>query len=179
MARMKEFFIKECLPKLKGEYGYKNTMAVPRLRKIVVNMGLGEALLNPKVMEIATGELGVITGQKPKVTKASKSIATFKLRKGSSIGAVVTLRKDRMYEFFDRLVNVALPRVRDFKGVSPKSFDGRGNYTLGIKDQTIFPEIDFDKIDKPRGMNITIVTSAKTDKEARSLLELMGMPFRQ
>jgi large subunit ribosomal protein L5 len=177
-ARLREIFAKECLPKLKSEFGYKNNMAVPRLRKIVVNMGLGEALVNQKALETASGELGMITGQKPLITKASKSIATFKLRKGQSIGAMVTLRKDKMYEFFDRLVNIALPRVRDFKGVSPKSFDGRGNYTIGIKEQIIFPEIDFDRVDKMRGMNITIVTSAKTDKEARALLEFMGMPFR-
>lgn len=178
MTRLKVLFIKECVPKLKNAFGYKNDMAVPRLRKIVVNMGLGEALTNPKALDIAAGELSMITGQKPKITRASKSIATFKLRKGSSIGAMITLRRDRMYEFFDRLVNVTLPRVRDFKGVSPKSFDGRGNYTLGIKDQTIFPEIDFDKVDKTRGMNITIVTSARTDKEAKALLEFLGMPFR-
>lgn len=179
MARLKEVFAKECVPKLMDKFGYKNKMAVPRLRKIVVNMGLGEALDEPKTIEIATRELAQITGQKPKVTKAAKSIATFKLRKGLAIGACVTLRKDRMYEFFDRLVNVALPRVRDFKGVPVKSFDGRGNYTLGIKEQTIFPEIDFDKIDKQRGMNITIVTSAQSDDESRELLRLMGMPFRQ
>ncbi len=178
MTRLKEIFIKEYLPKMKDTFKYKNDMAVPRLSKIVVNMGLGEALTNPKVIEIASRELSSITGQKPRVNKASKSIATFKLRKGVPIGACVTLRKDRMYEFFDRLVNVALPRVRDFRGVSGKAFDGRGNYTLGIKEQSIFPEIDFDKIDQTRGMNITIVTTAKTDKESKELLKLMGMPFR-
>jgi len=178
MARLKETYEKNCLPKLKEKFGYKNNMAVPRLRRIVVNMGLGEALENPKAIEIASRELEAITGQKPKVTRASKSIATFKLRKGVAIGACVTLRKDRMYEFFDRLVNVALPRVRDFKGVSGKAFDGSGNYTLGIKEQIIFPEIDFDKIDKTRGMNVTIVTSAKKDEESKELLKLMGMPFR-
>jgi large subunit ribosomal protein L5 len=178
ISRLRERFAKETLQKLKEEFKYGNDMAVPRLRKIVVNMGLGEALTNAKALEIASQDLAMITGQKPKVTKAAKSIATFKLRKGASIGATVTLRKDRMYEFFDRLVNVALPRVRDFRGVSPKSFDGKGNYTLGIKEHIIFPEIDFDKVDKIRGMNITIVTSAKSDNEARTLLEFMGMPFR-
>ena len=179
MARLKEHYYKECVPKLKEAFGYKNDMAVPKLRKIVVNMGLGEALENPKAMETASKELSMITGQKPRINRASKSIASFKLRKGVAIGACVTLRKNMMYEFFDRLVNVALPRVRDFKGVSFKSFDGKGNYTLGIKEQIIFPEIDFDKIDKTRGMNITIVTSANTDEESKELLKLMGMPFKK
>jgi large subunit ribosomal protein L5 len=153
-------------------------MEIPKIEKIVVNMGLGEAIQNAKILDSAVEELSAIVGQKPVITKAKKSIATFKLRQGMSIGCRVTLRKDRMYEFFDRLVNVALPRVRDFRGISPKSFDGRGNFSLGLEEQIIFPEIDYDKVDKIRGMNISIVTTAKTDDEARFLLRLMGMPFR-
>jgi len=154
-------------------------MAVPRLVKIVLNMGLGEAIQNPKALDVATNELAVITGQKPIITRAKKSIASFKLRQGMAIGATVTLRGDRMYEFLDRLISIALPRVRDFRGVSTKSFDGRGNYTLGLKDQLIFPEIDFGKVDKARGMNVSIITTAKTDEEALALLRHLGMPFRQ
>ena len=178
MARLKELYHKELVAKLMKEFNYKNKMQVPRLQKIVVNMGLGEAIQNIKVLDSATDELMAITGQKPVPTKAKKSIANFKLRKGMSIGCLVTLRKDRMYEFFDRLVNIALPRVRDFRGVSSRSFDGRGNYSLGIKEQIIFPEVDYDKIDKIKGLNITIVTSAKTDEEGKVLLGLFGMPFR-
>ena len=179
MARLKERYQKELLPKLMKEFSYKNKWQAPRLQKIVVNMGLGEAIQNIKVLDSATNELMAITGQKPVPTKAKKSIANFKLRKGMSIGCLVTLRKDRMYEFFDRLVNVALPRVRDFRGISSKSFDGRGNFSLGIKEQIIFPEVDYDKIDKIKGLNISIITSAKTDEEGRSLLGLLGMPFRE
>ncbi len=178
MARLKELYHKELVPKLKKEFNYKSGMQVPRLQKILVNMGLGEAVQNIKVLDSATNELMVITGQKPVSTKARKSIANFKLRKGMPIGAMVTLRANRMYEFFDRLVNVSLPRVRDFRGVSGKSFDGRGNYSLGIKEQIIFPEIDYDKIDKIKGLNINIVTTAKTDEEGKALLKLLGMPFR-
>lgn len=178
MARQKEYYHKELIPKLMKEFNYKNKMQVPRLQKIVVNMGLGEAIQNIKVLDSATNELMAITGQKPVPTKAKKSIANFKLRKGMSIGCLVTLRKDRMYEFFDRLVNIALPRVRDFRGVSSRSFDGRGNYSLGIKEQIIFPEVDYDKIDKIKGLNITIVTTAKTDEEGKALLGLFGMPFK-
>ena len=178
MARLRELYHKELVAKLMKEFNYKNKMQVPRLQKIVVNMGLGEAIQNIKVLDSATNEIMAITGQKPVPTKAKKSIANFKLRKGMSIGCLVTLRKDRMYEFFDRLVNIALPRVRDFRGVSSRSFDGRGNYSLGIKEQIIFPEVDYDKIDKIKGLNITIVTSAKTDEEGKALLELFGMPFR-
>ncbi len=178
-ARIKEFYQKNVVPTLTKEFGYKNAMAVPRLVKISVNIGLGEATQNAKLMDGAVTELGQIAGQRPVVTKAKKSIAAFKLREGMSIGCMVTLRGDRMYEFFDRLVNVALPRVRDFRGVSTKSFDGRGNYTLGVKDQLIFPEIDYAKVDKTKGMNISITTTAKTDAEALTLLKSMGMPFRQ
>jgi len=178
VARLRELYHKELVAKLMKEFNYKNKMQVPRLQKIVVNMGLGEAIQNIKVLDSATNEIMAITGQKPVPTKAKKSIANFKLRKGMSIGCLVTLRKDRMYEFFDRLVNIALPRVRDFRGVSSRSFDGRGNYSLGIKEQIIFPEVDYDKIDKIKGLNITIVTSAKTDEEGKALLELFGMPFR-
>jgi len=160
------------------KFGYKNIMQVPKLEKVVVNMGLGEAIQNSKIIDAAINDIMTITGQRPVVTKAKKSIAAFKLRAGMSVGAKVTLRGDRMYEFMDRLVNIALPRVRDFRGVSPKSFDGRGNYSMGVKEQLIFPEIDYDKIDKARGMDIIIVTTAKTDEEARELLKLMGMPFR-
>ncbi len=178
MARLKELYRKEIVPLLMKEFKYKNPMQVPKLEKITVNMGLGEAIQNIKVLDSAVDTLTAITGQKAVVTKAKKSIANFKLREGMPIGAMVTLRRERMYEFFDRLVNVTLPRVRDFKGVSPKAFDGRGNYTLGIREQIIFPEVDYDKVDKIRGMNITIVTTAKTDEEGRALLRHLGMPFR-
>lgn len=178
MARLKELYKSEIVPAMIKKFGYKNPMEVPRLEKIVVNMGLGEAIQNPKVLDYAMEELSLIVGQKPVITKAKKSIASFKLRKGMSIGCCVTLRRERMYEFFDRLVNVSLPRIRDFRGVSPRSFDGRGNFAIGIKEQIIFPEINYDKVDKLRGMNIVIVTTAKTDDEARELLRLLGMPFR-
>jgi large subunit ribosomal protein L5 len=178
MARLKDYYEKEEVSALIKAFDYKNRMEVPRLEKIVINMGLGEAIQNIKILDSAVQELSLITGQKPVITKARRSIATFKLRQGMSIGCSVTLRKERMYEFFDRLVNVNLPRVRDFRGISPKSFDGRGNFALGLKEQIIFPEIDYDKIDKVRGMNIVIVTTAKTDDEARQLLKLMGVPFR-
>ncbi|HEU19033.1 MAG TPA: 50S ribosomal protein L5 [Deltaproteobacteria bacterium] len=178
MARLKEYYKKEVIPALMKEFNYRNTMQVPKIEKIVVNMGLGEATQNIKVLDNAADELSVIVGQKPVITKAKKSIATFKVRKGMSIGCSVTLRSERMYEFFDRLVNVAIPRIRDFRGISPRSFDGRGNFSLGVREQFIFPEIEYDKIDKVRGMNITIVTSAKSDDEARQLLRLMGVPFR-
>lgn len=177
MSRLRELYKTESLPALVKHFGYKNVMAVPKLVKINVNMGLGEAITNAKVLDTATDELSTITGQRPIVTKARRSIAAFKLRQGMPIGVTVTLRGDRMYEFFDRLVNIALPRVRDFRGVSPKSFDGRGNYTLGLRDQLIFPEIDYSKADKARGMNVTIVTTAKTDDEAYELLKTLGMPF--
>ena len=178
-ARLRERFQKEVAPALMKEFEFKNPMAVPRLHKIVVNMGLGEATQNAKVLDPAVNELGQLAGQKPVVTKAKKSIAAFKVRAGMPIGAMVTLRGDRMYEFFDRLVNIALPRVRDFRGVSTRSFDGRGNYTLGLREQLIFPEIDYAKVDRTKGMNVTIVTTAKNDNEARALLKHMGMPFRQ
>jgi len=178
MARLKDHYIKEVVPALIKEFNYKNRMQVPKLEKIVVNMGVGEAIQNIKALDSAVADLSLIVGQKPVITKARKSIATFKLRQGMSIGCRVTLRGDRMYEFFDRLVNVALPRVRDFRGISPKSFDGRGNFALGLKEQIIFPEIEYDKIDKIRGMNVVITTSARTDEEARQLLKLMGLPFR-
>ncbi|MDX2040939.1 MAG: 50S ribosomal protein L5 [Acidobacteriota bacterium] len=178
-SRLKEKYLKEIAPAMTKEFGYSNPMSVPKLEKIVINVGLGEAIANAKAIDIAVGDLQTIAGQKPVVTKAKKSIAAFKLREGMNIGAMVTLRGDRMYEFLDRFVSLALPRVRDFRGVSPKAFDGRGNYTVGLKDQLIFPEIDFGKIDKARGMNVCIVTTAKTDEEARSLLRHLGMPFRQ
>ncbi|HJT53475.1 MAG TPA: 50S ribosomal protein L5 [Candidatus Acidoferrales bacterium] len=178
-ARLRERFGKEIAPALAKELGAKNPMAVPRLHKIVVNMGVGEATQNTKVLDPLVRDLGEITGQKPVVTKAKKSIAAFKVREGMSIGAMVTLRGDRMYEFLDRLINVALPRVRDFRGVSTKSFDGRGNYTLGLRDQLIFPEIDYAKVEKLKGMNVTIVTTARDDNQARALLKHLGMPFRQ
>jgi len=178
MARLKEHYQKVAVPELVKEFGYKNVMQVPKMDKIVINMGLGEAIQNVKALDSATDELSRITGQKPVITKARKSISTFKLRQGMSIGCRVTLRGDRMYEFFDRLVNVALPKVRDFRGISPKSFDGRGNFATGLREQIIFPEIDYDKIEKTRGMNIVITTTAKTDDEARYLLKIMGMPFR-
>jgi len=176
--RLRSKFEKEVAPALLKELELKNPMAVPRLHKIVVNMGVGEATQNAKVLDPAVNELGQITGQKPVVTRAKKSIAAFKVRQGQSIGAMVTLRGDRMYEFFDRLVNIVLPRVRDFRGVSSKSFDGRGNYTIGLHDQLIFPEISYEKVDKLKGMNVTIVTTAQNDNQARSLLKHMGMPFR-
>jgi large subunit ribosomal protein L5 len=178
MARLKELYEKEMIPQLTKEFSYKNVMEVPKLEKIVINMGLGEAIQNIKILDSAAAELMSIAGQKPVITKARKSIASFKLREGMPIGCMVTLRKGKMYEFLDRLVNVALPRVRDFKGVSPKGFDGRGNYSLGVKEQLIFPEINYDKVDKIKGMNITVVTTAKTDEEGRALLKLLGMPFR-
>jgi large subunit ribosomal protein L5 len=178
-ARLKQHYQKSVIPALVKEFGYKNVMAVPKIQKVSVNIGLGEATQNAKLMDGAVNELSQIAGQKPVVTKAKKSIAAFKLREGMSIGAMVTLRGDRMYEFLDRLMNVALPRVRDFRGVSSKSFDGRGNYTLGVRDQLIFPEIDYNKVEKVKGMNISITTSAKTDAEGLALLKQMGMPFRQ
>jgi large subunit ribosomal protein L5 len=177
-ARLRDRFEKEIAPSLMKEFELKNPMAVPRINKVVVNMGVGEATQNAKVLDPAVAELQQITGQKPIITKAKKSIAAFKVREGMPIGAMVTLRGDRMYEFLDRLINVALPRVRDFRGVSTKSFDGRGNYTLGLRDQLIFPEIDYAKVDKLKGMNVTIVTTARTDDQARALLKGFGMPFR-
>jgi large subunit ribosomal protein L5 len=178
-ARLREHYTKKVIPALTKEFGYKNVMAVPKIEKVSVNIGLGEATQNSKLMDGAVNELGAIAGQKPVICKARKSIAAFKLREGMPIGTMVTLRGDRMFEFLDRLMNVALPRVRDFRGVSTKSFDGRGNYTLGVKDQLIFPEIDYSKVEKTKGMNISITTSARTDAEALSLLRNMGMPFRQ
>jgi large subunit ribosomal protein L5 len=178
VVRLRDKYRGEVIPALKKEFGYTNVMAVPKVTKVVVNMGLGEATQNAKVVDTGAEELGKITGQKAAVRKAKKSIAQFKVRQGMPIGAMVTLRGDRMYEFLDRLMNIALPRVRDFRGVSPKGFDGRGNYTLGLKDQLIFLEIDYLKVDKGRGMNVSVVTTAKTDAEARKLLQLMGMPFR-
>ena len=179
MARMKEMYKTDLVPQLLKDLQLKNVMEVPRVEKVVINMGLGEAIQNIKVLESAVDELSRLTGQKAVITKAKKSIATFKLREGMPIGCMVTLRRDRAYEFLDRLINVALPRVRDFKGVSSKAFDGRGNYTLGIREQIIFPEIDLDKIDKVKGLNVTIVTTARTDEEGRALLTGLGMPFRK
>ena len=176
-ARLKELYTKEVRKKIQDEFGIKNPMAVPKIEKVVLNMGIGEAIQNAKILDSAVEELGQITGQKPVVTKAKKSIASFKLREGQSIGTRVTLRGEKMYEFLDRLINIALPRVRDFRGVPTKSFDGRGNYTLGIRDHLIFPEIDVAKVDKSKGMNITIVTTAKNDEQARFLLRELGMPF--
>ena len=178
-SRLHDKYVKEIAPTLQKELSIENRMAVPKVHKVVINMGVGEATQNAKVLDPAMNELGQIVGQKPVVTRAKKSIAAFKVREGQAIGAMVTLRGDRMYEFLDRLINVALPRVRDFRGVSTKSFDGRGNYTLGVKDQLIFPEIDYAKVDKMKGMNITIVTTAQNDNDARALLKHMGMPFRQ
>jgi large subunit ribosomal protein L5 len=178
VPRLKERYQKEIVPALMKEFNYRNVMAVPRLRKIVVNMGLGEAIQNAKLLDSATQELGHITGQKPVITRARKSIANFKLRKNMPIGAMVTLRGDRMYEFIDRLMNVALPRVRDFRGLSTRAFDGRGNYTLGLRDQLVFPEVDYAKVEKIKGMNISIVTDAQSDAEALALLRHFGMPFR-
>jgi large subunit ribosomal protein L5 len=177
-ARLKDRYQKEVSAAIAKEFGIKNPMAIPRVEKIVINMGMGEAIGNAKILDTAAEELRAVTGQKPVVTKAKKSIASFKLRQGMPIGVMVTLRGDRMYEFLDRLVSIALPRVRDFRGVSPKAFDGRGNYTIGIREQLIFPEIDFNKVDKLRGMNISIVTTARTDEQARALLRALGMPFR-
>jgi large subunit ribosomal protein L5 len=179
MARLKDKYKNEIAPALAKEFDIKNPMAIPKIEKVVVNMGMGEASANAKLLDVATDELRVITGQKPVITKAKKSIAAFKLRQGMAIGTMVTLRGDRMYEFLDRLISVALPRVRDFRGISGKAFDGRGNYTLGVREQLIFPEIDFNKVDKTRGMNISIVTTAQNDDQARSLLKALGMPFRQ
>ena len=179
MARLKDKYLNEVVPGLQEKFNYKNVMAIPKLDKIVVNIGLGEAVQNPKALDAAVSDLTLITGQKPVVTKAKKSIAGFKVREGMPIGVKVTLRGERMYEFADRLLNVALPRVRDFRGVSPKSFDGRGNYSLGIKEQLIFPEIEYDKIDKVRGLEVVFATTAKTDEEGRELLKLMGAPFAE
>jgi large subunit ribosomal protein L5 len=178
MADLKRIYEDEIVPKLRETFGYKNAMEIPRLEKIVVNMGLGEAIQNIKILDTAAEELKMIAGQKPVITRAKKSIAAFKLRAGMPIGCMVTLRRGRMYDFFQKLVNVALPRVRDFRGISGKAMDGFGNYSLGIKEHIIFPEIDYDKIDKIKGLNVTIVTSAKTDEEGKQLLKLMGMPFR-
>ena len=179
IPRLKETYLKEVVPALTRKFGYKNRMAVPRLEKIVINMGMGEATQNVKLLDVAAEELAAITGQKAVITRARKSIAAFKVRQGNPIGAAVTLRGDRMYEFYDRLVNVALPRVRDFRGVPARSFDGRGNYTLGVREQMMFLEVNYAKVDRARGMNVCIVTSARTDEEARELLTLLGMPFRR
>ena len=178
MSQLKDFYLKEAVPKLVNAFKYNNIMEVPRLRKVVLNMGLGEAIQNIKLLDAAAEELKTIAGQKPVITRAKKSIAAFKLREGMPIGCMVTLRRDRMYDFFYKLVNVALPRVRDFRGISDKAFDGRGNYSLGIKEHIIFPEIDYDKIDRIKGLNISVVTSAKNDEEGKELLRLLGMPFR-
>jgi len=178
MSRLKEKYQKEVVPALTKEFGYKNVMAVPKIEKVVVNMGLGEATSNAKLVDVGSDEIARITGQKPVTRRAKKSISQFKVRKGQPIATMVTLRGERMWEFLDRLVSIALPRVRDFKGVSPKGFDGRGNYTLGLRDQLLFPEIDYMKVDKARGMNVSVVTTAKTDQEARKLLQFIGMPFR-
>ena len=178
-ARLKERYQKEVAPAIAKEFGIKNPMAIPRVSKVVLNMGMGEAIANAKILDTAADEVRAIVGQKPVITKAKKSIASFKLRQGMPIGVMVTLRGDRMYEFLDRLVSIALPRVRDFRGVSPKAFDGRGNYTIGVREQLIFPEIDFNKVEKMRGMNISIVTTARNDEQARALLKSLGMPFRQ
>ena len=178
MSRLKDMYQADIVPKLRSEFSYKNVMEVPKIKKIVLNMGLGEAIQNIKILDSAAVELNAISGQKSVITKAKKSIASFKLRQGMPIGCMVTLRREKMYEFLDRLMNVSLARVRDFKGVSGKAFDGKGNYTLGIKEQLIFPEINYDSVDKIKGLNITIVTSAKTDEEGKALLKYMGMPFR-
>jgi large subunit ribosomal protein L5 len=179
MSRLKDKYRHEVVPALTKEFGYKNVMAVPRIHKVVVNMGLGEATSNAKIVDTGADELARITGQKPVTRRSKKSIAAFKVRRGMPIASMVTLRGERMWEFLDRLMNIALPRVRDFKGVPPRGFDGRGNYTLGLRDQLLFPEIDYMKVDKARGMNVSVVTTAKTDEEARKLLQFMGMPFRQ
>jgi large subunit ribosomal protein L5 len=178
MSQLKEFYEKEAVPKLIKAFDYKNVMQIPRLEKVVLNMGLGEAIQNIKLLDAAVEELKIIAGQKPVITRAKKSIAAFKLREGMPIGCMVTLRRKKMYDFFYKLVNIALPRVRDFRGISAKAFDGRGNYSLGIKEHMIFPEIDFDKIDRIKGLNISVVTSAKTDEEGKELLRILGMPFR-
>jgi large subunit ribosomal protein L5 len=178
MSRLQEYYKEKIVPQLREELGLENAMQIPRITKITLNMGLGEAIANKKVLESATDDLSRISGQKPVVTKARKSVANFKVREGWPIGCKVTLRRERMYEFLDRLVSVAIPRIRDFRGLSPKSFDGRGNYSLGLREQIVFPEIDYDKVDKIRGMDITVVTSARTDEEGRELLKLMNMPFR-
>ena len=178
MSRLKDRYVAEVVPALRKEFGYTNVMAVPKIAKVVVNMGLGEGTQNAKIVDTGAEELGKITGQKAAVTRSKKSISQFKLRKNMPIGAMVTLRGPRMYEFLDRLIAIALPRVRDFRGVSPRGFDGRGNFTMGLRDQLIFPEIDYMKVDKARGMNVSVITTAKTDEEARKLLQLMGMPFR-
>lgn len=179
MARLRELYEKEIKKMLLEKFGYKSPMQVPKIEKIVLNMGLGEAIQNAKILDTASEDLKLISGQKPVITRARKSIAAFKLRKGMPIGCMVTLRGDRMYDFLEKLIHVALPRIRDFRGVSPKSFDGRGNYTIGIREHIIFPEIDYDKVDKIKGLNVTITTTAKTDEEARALLEGFGMPFRK
>ena len=179
MSRLKDRYVKEVVPALRKEFGYANVMAVPKIQKVVVNMGLGEATSNVKIVDTGADELARITGQKAVTRRSKKSIAAFKVRKGQPVGTSVTLRGDRMWEFLDRLMAIALPRVRDFKGVSPRGFDGRGNYTLGLRDQLLFPEIDYMKVDKARGMNVSVVTTAKTDQEARKLLQFIGMPFRQ
>ena len=178
MSQLKEFYLKEAVPELIKAFSYKNVMEVPRLQKIILNMGLGEAIQNIKLLDSAVDELKLIAGQQPVITRAKKSIAAFKLREGMPIGCMVTLRRERMYDFFYKLVNIALPRVRDFRGISAKAFDGRGNYSLGVQEHIIFPEIDYDKIDKIKGLNISVVTSAKTDDEGRELLRLLGMPFK-
>ena len=178
MNRLKERYLKDVVPGLKKEFGYTNVMAIPKVEKVVVNMGLGEATQNVKLIDAGADEVGRITGQRPVTTRAKKSIAAFKVRKGMPVGTMVTLRGDRMYEFLDRLMNIALPRVRDFKGVSTRGFDGRGNFTQGLRDQLLFPEIDYMKVDKARGMNVSVVTTARTNEEARRLLQLLGMPFR-
>jgi len=179
MARLKEKYINEVAPALQAKFKYKSPMQLPKLEKVVINMGVGDVKENPKAMDAAVNDLALISGQKPIITKAKKSVSNFKIRQGMNIGCKVTLRGNRMYEFVDKLFNIALPRVRDFRGVSPNSFDGRGNYSLGIREQLIFPEIDYDKVDKVRGMDITFVTTAKSDEEARELLKLLGMPFSQ
>src|SRR6476469_9322282 len=179
MSRLKDKYSQEVVPALTKEFGYSNVMAIPKIEKVVINMGLGEATSNAKIADTGAEEIGKITGQKAVVRRATKSIAQFKLRQGMPVGAMVTLRGERMYEFLDRLITIALPRVRDFRGVSPKGFDGRGNFTMGLKDQLLFPEIDYMKVDKARGMNVSVVTTAKTDEEARKLLQLIGLPFRQ
>ncbi|HLI06089.1 MAG TPA: 50S ribosomal protein L5 [Ktedonobacteraceae bacterium] len=178
-SRLREKYQQEVVPALKKEFNYSNPMQVPTVKKVVVNIGLGEVIQNPKALDAAVGDLAAITGQRPIITRAKRSVAAFKLREGMQIGAMVTLRGDRMYQFLDKLMNVALPRLRDFQGVSAEAFDGRGNYTLGLREQLVFPEIDYDKIDKVRGMEVSIVTSARTDEEGRELLKLMGMPFKK
>ena len=179
MSRLGDIYQNEIIAAMKADFGYGNLMEVPKLTKVSINMGLGEAIRNPKIIDSSLQELSMITGQKPVITRARKSIATFKLREGMPIGVTVTLRRDKMYEFTDRLINIALPRVRDFRGVSPKGFDGRGNFTMGVREQIVFPEIDYDKVEKVKGLNITFVTTAKTDDEARRLLTYFGMPFRK